>query len=394
MKRITLVVSSIVSIVLLVFLWMFYGSAKEIRRLQGKYYDPLLVVVLMVKDEEAVMRDTLKPFLDAGLQHYVVLDTGSTDNTIGVTQQAFQDYGVEHGHIIEQPFVDFSTSRNYAIEQTEKLFPYAGFIMMIDAEWYVHNVEGLLQYCKDHYDDECDAFFIDCIEGNTTKSFHSLFKAHRGVRYEGVVYEILNVGFNATVPSDMYIVYNPSNYGLKKSRERYYKDIKALQKELENKPNHPRTLYYLGHVNMCINELEDACYWYKKRCEVSGWEEEDYLARYDLGVLHEQRGDWDEAINYYMQAYEYRTSRVEPLIKIAEYYFNQKDFERAYLFALQAVSLPISCDGTCIDKSSYTFERYNLLTKIIRGAEQVENGRQALNETLKYYSEILSLKEG
>jgi len=33
-------------------------------------YDPLLVVVLMVKNEETVMRATLQPYVDAGINSY------------------------------------------------------------------------------------------------------------------------------------------------------------------------------------------------------------------------------------------------------------------------------------------------------------------------------------
>ncbi|HLJ31873.1 MAG TPA: hypothetical protein VKU36_05515, partial [Candidatus Babeliales bacterium] len=52
-------------------------------------YDPILVVVLMVKNEETVMRATLQPFVDAGINSFFIFDTGSTDNTISVTQTFF-----------------------------------------------------------------------------------------------------------------------------------------------------------------------------------------------------------------------------------------------------------------------------------------------------------------
>ena len=38
-------------------------------------YDPLLVVVLMVKNEETVMRATLQPFIDGGITSFFIFDS-------------------------------------------------------------------------------------------------------------------------------------------------------------------------------------------------------------------------------------------------------------------------------------------------------------------------------
>ena len=52
-------------------------------------YDPLLVVVIMVKNEEMVMHATLQPFVEGGVDSFFVLDTGSTDRTVAVTKGFF-----------------------------------------------------------------------------------------------------------------------------------------------------------------------------------------------------------------------------------------------------------------------------------------------------------------
>src|SRR5579863_731223 len=100
-------------------------------------YDQILVVVLMVKNEETVMRATLQPFIDGGIDSFFIFDTGSTDNTITVTQEFFRKNNITKGYIEEEPFIDFATSRNHALERAEKKFPNAGFMLMLDAEWYL-----------------------------------------------------------------------------------------------------------------------------------------------------------------------------------------------------------------------------------------------------------------
>jgi hypothetical protein len=46
------------------------------------FADQLLTVVLMVKNEEAVIKQTLQPFVEGGADSFLIFDTGSTDNTV------------------------------------------------------------------------------------------------------------------------------------------------------------------------------------------------------------------------------------------------------------------------------------------------------------------------
>ena len=59
------------------------------------FYDPVLVVVLMVKNEAKVIEDTLQPYIDGGIKHFFIFDTGSTDNTVEVTQECFKKNNIE-----------------------------------------------------------------------------------------------------------------------------------------------------------------------------------------------------------------------------------------------------------------------------------------------------------
>ena len=72
-------------------------------------YDPILVAVIMVKNEETVMRATLQPFVDGGVDSFFVFDTGSTDNTVGVTEDFFAEHGLTKAYIAQEPFIDFAT---------------------------------------------------------------------------------------------------------------------------------------------------------------------------------------------------------------------------------------------------------------------------------------------
>jgi len=129
-------------------------------------YNPLLTIVLMVKNEAPVIRETLQPFIDAGIDSYFIFDTGSTDDTITITEAFFKQHNISNAIIIQEPFVDFATSRNRALDLADELFEDGCFILMPDAEWYTKNVEHLIQFCEEQKDAPCPAYLVRIIGTN------------------------------------------------------------------------------------------------------------------------------------------------------------------------------------------------------------------------------------
>src|SRR4051812_47601975 len=87
----------------------------------------LLTLSMIVKDEAKTLERTLvsaAPFID----RWVILDTGSTDGTQDVIRRALA--GVP-GELHEEPFVDFSTSRNRALDLAGLA---TEFVMWLDAD--------------------------------------------------------------------------------------------------------------------------------------------------------------------------------------------------------------------------------------------------------------------
>lgn len=362
--------------------------------------DPLLAVLIMVKNEEDVMERTLLPYLEAGLKHFLVLDTGSTDNTVEVSKQLFQAFDV-HGFVIEQPFVDFSTSRNYAIDAAEELFPKAKFFLMIDAEWYLNDVPGLLDFCKmfQHFPESA---YLMCLHNNNFSKNYlcRLWKPRRGIRFEGVVHEYLNKIAYVSVPEKVYFNWDPTQRGVDKTHKRFYRDIELLLKEHEKHPRDPRTLFYLGQSYACIEDYANAAYWYQKRTEIPVWDQEDFMTWYRLGDAYEHLDKWDDALYFYLKAYDMRPSRIEPLMKLANHYLKVLDFAKAFYFAKLAVDTPVTNDTLFVERIVYDFDRYNILGIAAWYVQEYEIGEQAVLQALKHSPDAthlhfnLSLYEG
>lgn len=351
--------------------------------------DPLLVLVLMVKNEENVMQATLKPFLDTACDDkvaYVILDTGSTDNTVAVTRKLFEDYKVKNGCIIEEPFVDFATSRNVALDYVDKKFSKAVFTLMFDAEWYMHNVKGLIKFCEENRNAQAPSISIYVRHAELDFYTQRLFKVSKHVRFVGVVHEVPNQISDLKVPTDVYFELRPEQYGIDKSRQRWLRDKDLFLKELESQPNNSRSLFYLGQTYECLGDFANAIIYYQKRCLLFGGEEEDYVAHYRVGRAAEKLGNWELAEQYYLKAANMRPTRAEPLVHLADHYYCANNPLLCFLYAQRAVELEYPKNDTLfIEKLFYDYNRYDILSRCAYCVGEFEIGKKAALKGLEHY---------
>jgi hypothetical protein len=336
-------------------------------------YDQMLVVVLMVKNEETVMRATLQPFVDGGVDSFFIFDTGSTDNTIEETEQFFAEHGITQAYIAQEPFVDFATSRNRALDLAQEQFPNAAFMIMPDAEWYLNDARALVGFCESclQRGDIYSSYLINIANlGNYTCR---LFRCNRGVRFMGVVHEVVPQAVTVKVPDTIYFDYLPASHGVAKTAQRFIRDRELLLKEYQDKPWCTRTLFYLARTCEDLGNWQEAYDFYKIRVGMIGWDEEDFIVRFRLAqtikklVLfseYKEKYSWSEALEYFMQAYQTRPHRIEPLVEIADYYVYINQMELAFLFARRACDVEYpSKDVLFVENYHYDYYRYELLAR-------------------------------
>jgi glycosyltransferase involved in cell wall biosynthesis len=382
------------------FLSVFFMS------IPAQAYDPLLTVVLMVKDEEAVITQTLEPFVKAGIHHYLIFDTGSTDKTVAKTQEYFKDQKVKHGHVFQEPFIDFATSRNRSLELAEKQFPKAAFFLVVDAEWYLKNAEQLLAFCKTHaHLAETDpayahSYLIKVHHTGTQHIYRSnrLLRSSRKLRYNRDIHEDINKPTTHRIPDIVYFEQSPSKQGDEKSAKRWLRDKELLLKAYEHNPHDSRAVFYLARTFEGLKDLENAYKYYKERTKLKADPEEDFLAMYSLAMITERRAmrdrsiSWLEAHNYYLQAYSLRPTRAEPLVRIAQHYLQLGQSSIAYLYAHRAVELPFPTDEILlVEKDIYEFSRYDILSQCAWLEKEYQVGEQAILKAIECRPNCLHL---
>jgi len=357
---------------------------------QNNYSDPLLVVVLMVKNEMNVIKATLRPYVEAVANgvgkklSFFVFDTGSTDNTIPVTKQYFEENNLHNAVIMQEPFIDFATSRNRALQLAQETFPHASFMLMPDAEWYMHNVEGLIQFCEIHKNNPCNSYLVRIM--NAAIDFYTprLIKCRSGIHFIGRVHEVLNEVTRQTVSSDCFFEWAAGAQGQEKTKKRWLRDLGLLLQDYEHNPFDPRTVFYVAQTYECLGDLNNAREWYERRITMHGWDEENFIARYRLAQICETLGDWPQAQCHYLTAFSQRPSRAEPLVRLAQHYWNLREINLCYLFSRRAVEIPYpQRDILFIDKPLYNYTRYDLLGISAWYVGEYKLGKEAVLQALK-----------
>jgi len=380
---------------------------------------PSVVVVIMIKNEEPVIEATLQPFVDAGIQEYLVFDTGSTDKTIEVTQKFFERNNIKHAIIKQEPFIDFATSRNRALILTEENFPNAEFMIMLDAEWYMHGVDKLIDFCDAHKNDQCPSYLVRLIM-NETLDFYAprLIKMSSKSRFYGVVHETLDNTTKEKAPAAAYFEVTTSRFGREKSKNRWYRDKDLLLNEHLKNPKDARTVFYLAQTYDCLEDPENARKYYKIRIKTPGWYEENFVTLYRLAQVDENLGNrekdngnmglaeeyYKEAYYYYLEAYQNRPVRVESLIKFAQFCWFHDKKELCYMLAKRACEIPYpETDILFVEKNLYDFIRWDLLgisawyvgeyaigkAAVLKAMEACPN-MPHLKQNLEYYNSVVA----
>jgi tetratricopeptide (TPR) repeat protein len=382
------------------FLIQAHDLSCDAPREQKNHEDPLLVIVLMVKDEALVIKETLQPYLSVRSDcAFFVFDTGSADDTVAVTKKFFQDNQIDRVVIEQEAFVDFSTSRNRALQLAQDAFPQATFMLMPDAEWYLRNVDGLIRFCAEHKHDKIPSYLVRIKHSLIDFYTPRLMRCRSGIQFVGVVHEILNSCAVEKVSPEVFFWWSPIDTSIKKSQKRWVRDCALLLQEYERNPSDPRTVFYLAQTYDCLDDLKNACLWYERRmllCASTAvfLNEENFLTSYRLARVYEKLGNWEKALSKYLTAYSIRPVRAEPLIRLAKHYWDSGEIATSFVFAQRAVEIPYPIeDQLPIDKELYEYTRYDLLGCAAWYVEKYELGLEAVTRAMQVSPDASHLRE-
>lgn len=301
---------------------------------------------MIVKNEADVIArclESVRPILDS----WVIVDTGSTDATKQIIRDTLQDVP---GDLIDRPWRNFGENRSEAIELAKGK---ADYLLFIDAD-----DELLIEPNFIRPPLTSDAYSLQIEHGTTRHWRAAMVATRRDWRYVGVLHEYLETdGSYSSDRLDGLRIRIHHDGGRGKSlstEEKYARDACTLEQALTSEPDNRRYAFYLAQSYRDAGQPRKALAAYERRAAMGGWDEEVWYARYQVARLSDQlRLPPERIVHRYLEAYQARPTRAEPLVGLARHYRESRQFALAHLFASRAISLKVPGDSLFVDIADY-----------------------------------------
>jgi glycosyltransferase involved in cell wall biosynthesis len=297
---------------------------------------------MIVKNETHIIKECFDTVYK-NIDYWVIVDTGSTDGTQELIKQYFAEKGIP-GELHERPWVSFGHNRSEALALCDGK---ADWAWMIDADDYV---DGNLSF-PTQIVEEVDGFALKFRRQDFAWWRTQIFRTGRGWKYFGVLHEYPSL--EGKQPN---IAKLEGNYAIVARTmgarnlnitpvEKYKKDAELLEKALIDEPTNVRYQFYLAQSYFDSQQWDKAEAAYIKRVEMGGWEEEQFYAAYRVGMCRGlQEKPWIEIQQAFLEAWELRPTRAEPLHQIARVYRLMGHPRLGFLYAKMAADIPYPTD--------------------------------------------------
>tara|TARA_R100000008_G_scaffold63033_1_gene40275 strand:- start:288 stop:1607 length:1320 start_codon:yes stop_codon:yes gene_type:complete len=344
-----------------------------------------VTLCMIVKDETHIIKECLESMLPY-IDRYDITDTGSTDGTPELIKEFMDEHGVP-GEVYLSDWKGFGKSRSEALVNAEGNATYA---WMIDAD---DKVTGTFIYPDVM---EADAFSLRLGRPDFSWYRNQIFKLDPDRRWEyvGVLHEYAQI--KDIHPQEMRIVKWEGDYFVEARTlgarnvgidpiEKYSRDAEILESALTNEedpyyePENVRYQFYLAQSYFDSQQWEKSLEAYQKRADMGGWEEEIWFSYFRIAIIRAIMGaSWPEIKEAYLEAYNFRPTRAEPLYEISRAYRSMDKPRLGYLYAKIGVEIPYpQTDILFIAQDVYEWKMMDEFGSTAFYANDFTNGYQA-----------------
>lgn len=332
-----------------------------------------LCLSMIVKNEASVIRrclDSVRPIVD----HWVIVDTGSTDGSQDIIVQHLHDLP---GELHQRPWQDFAYNRSEAMELARGKGDYT---LVIDAD-------DTLEIAPDTHLPTLTADFytVEIADMAVVYRRIQLVRSRLPWLYKGVLHEYLTCD-EALSSGHLSAVRMQRNHdgARRKDPETYQRDAAVLEAALRTESSPfllARYQFYLANSYRDCGELERALKHYLVRAELGFWQEEIFISLYRAAQIKEQLGRPDqEVIDAYLRASEALPTRAEALYRASEFCRNKKLYEEGYQIAKRGLEIPMPSDALFVEPWIY---EVGLLDEFSVNAYWSGHNRDCLAASLK-----------
>jgi glycosyltransferase involved in cell wall biosynthesis len=307
-----------------------------------------LILTQIMKNESHVanrMLDSIKSIVDG----IVVVDTGSTDNSIEVVKKWGETNGVET-YVFERPFDNFENSRNHSFGKAREIFlskndddTYYNFWLDFDEQ-----MEISTNFNKNKLDK--DLYMLNTYINQMRYTRNEVCRLDKPFRFYGPVHEYI-ISDDKTITSGLLeglTVRVSMDGGSWKEdiSEKYKSHAHSLERYIDKDRKDPRWIFYTAqsyHDSACVKDnreeneerLRRSIKYYRERVSrKDGYHEEIYYSQYRIGtIMKAMEEPWHKTLNELLKAYSFDPLRGESIKAIVDYYLTIGDWNNAYLFS-------------------------------------------------------------
>lgn len=308
----------------------------------------MISLVMIVKNEAEVLRRNL-PLLKDAVDEWVIVDTGSTDETRDVISEYC-------GVVRELPWEDFVTTKNKALGMAT-----GDWILFCDADEVLETDPAIFRA----FSEQSEFGALSCViverEANTMRpvmTYHRLRMWRNDGSYKFVgpgVHEVC-IGPGPIAFDNSTVFFHDRRHRSQDSfAERSRQYIALLEGYLNEHPGDPRALFYMGRTLNDSNRKPEAISWYLEYLESpSDFRDERWQANFDIANCYIANGDLDQARAAIERAVKIDPRRAEADVLMGLIEFGLQDYALATLHFEDAARKPIPDDVILfLDQASY-----------------------------------------
>ena len=312
-----------------------------------------ICLCMIVKDEAPVIARCLasvRPIVD----HWIIVDTGSSDGTQDIVRKAMADVP---GELVERPWVDFGHNRSEALALAR---PHAAYSLIIDADDFFETPENF-----DRPFLSADSYVVDIKDGATAYQRTQLVRNVLAWRYTGVLHEYVNCPEASSVGHFPLVMRRNHDGARRRNPETYRRDAAILERALETETDPflaARYTFYLAQSWRDCGERERSIAAYLRRAELGFWNEEIFVSLLQAARLKEALGhSVDDTLATYARATAMVPIRAEALHDGSKLCRAKDRFEEGYWLAKRGAALPLPASGLFLEPWIY---EYGLLDEL------------------------------
>jgi glycosyltransferase involved in cell wall biosynthesis len=333
---------------------------------------------MIVRDEQRTIGRLLA---QAGefCNELIVVDTGSTDDTRTIAEQA-------GATVLDFEWIDdFAAARNHSLRACT-----GEWVLWLDAD------DVLTPEVRAAYDEVKRTVLNDTIDsvyapyryhfdpntGLCTYAFNRerLVRKVEGLHWAGAVHEVLMVpGSRHLQRDDLYIEHRPHP---DRGPQKVGRNLAILEKVVAAGDDSPRTLFYLANELRDNARHDEAIKQYRRYLAVATLDWEAYAAEVSLAKCALALGRDEEAAVSLHAAMRRDSARAEAFMLMGRMHYDRKEWTRAipYYFAAAGAVRP---DVGFVQEADYTFAPWDFLGVCLANAGRHDEAIEATKRSLK-----------